>query len=82
MSEFKEGARQIVKAAMYDELLEKYKKLLVDYDILKAKHEEASKLFKDYRGLVQKRADEFRKVIDGVIQDRSSEKPFSKDDLS
>lgn len=72
MSEFKEGARQIVKAAMYDELLEKYKKLLVDYDILLAKHEEASKLFKNYRSLHQKRADEFRKVIDGVIQDRSN----------
>lgn len=62
----KKKVSQIVKSAMYDDLREEYKKLLIDYDILKSKHLAFKQLFEEYRALQTKRAEELMKAVDNI----------------
>jgi len=60
----KKKASQIIKSAMYDELREEYKQLLIKYDLLLLKHNEFKKLFDEYKDLQHERAETLRKIIE------------------
>ena len=77
----KKKVSQIVKSAMYDDLIEEHKKLLINYDLLLLKHEQAMSIieeFKEYKELQQKRTKEFSNLINNILsQPKGSDRDVS-----